>query len=298
MSENVTVEKKENRWEITNGKTRYTVREEMTGKSKDKPQLLIYSQSVQDYSRKGGVLFSEILAPDGSPEWVKNRSDLWTAHEAAAKRSDAQVAQEVRVALPRELDLEQNKNLLRDFVGKNFTRRGMVADVAIHETDASDGDKNPHGHILLTMREIESNGFGNINREWNDGRGGMRKQQLNTMRESWAIHTNRSLADAEKSERVSHRSHKERGINRVPTIHLGKEATAMERKGLPTRFGLENQAREHYNDLKNHIREQGIEPQQRSQEMARDINRLAREASIYQQLRAVPIDRSTEIEYE
>ena len=255
LSKNATVEKKENRWEITSGKTRYTIREEMVGRNKDKPELHIYSQSVQDYSRKGGVVHSEIITPDGSPEWVKNRSELWTAHEAAEKRGDAQVAQEVRVALPRELDIEQHKDLLRGFVGKHFTSKGMVADVSIHESPAQDGGKNPHAHILLTMREIEGNGFSNKNREWNDGRAGMRKQQLNTWRESWASHTNRSLADVGSSERVDHRSHAERGIDKEPTKHMGKEATAMERKNIQTDRGLKNRLIEHYNSIKTYIRE-------------------------------------------
>jgi len=53
LSKNACVEKLDNRWEITSGKTRYTIREEMVGRNKDCPELHIYSQSVQDYSRKG-----------------------------------------------------------------------------------------------------------------------------------------------------------------------------------------------------------------------------------------------------
>jgi len=252
LTKNASVEKLENRWEITSGKTRYTIREEMVGRNKDKPELHIYSQSVHDYSRKGNVLWNGIDAPDGSPEWLKDRSELWTAHEAAAKRGDAQVAQEVRVALPRENNLEQNKEYLRGFVQENFVSRGMVADMSIH------GDKdnnNPHAHILLTTREIEDNGFGKVNREWNDGRAGMRKQQLNTWRESWADHTNQAHENAESSERIDHRSHAERGIDREPTTHMGKEATAMEDKGEQTERGLKNRMIEHYNSVKTYIRE-------------------------------------------
>jgi len=299
LSNNATVEKKENRWEITSGTTRYTIREEMVGRNKDKPELHIYSQSVQNYSRKGNVLWNEVNASDGSPEWLKDRSELWTAHEAATKRGDGQVAQEVRVALPRELDLEQNKDLLRGFVQEHFTSKGMIADVSIH----SDKDNhNPHAHILLTTREIEGNGFGKVNREWNDGRAGMRKQQLNTWRESWANHANQSLADSGSPERVDHRSHAERGIDREPTKHMGKEATAMEHKGEQTQRGLKNRLIEHYNSIKAYIREKReAKVEDKTQERATLLARLKeRGQAIAERTRAAyqSRDRVQEMEIE
>ena len=40
---------------------------------------------VHDYSRKGGVVHCEVLAPDGAASWVSDRSALWNAVEMAEK---------------------------------------------------------------------------------------------------------------------------------------------------------------------------------------------------------------------
>lgn len=45
-----------------------------------------------DYSRKGGVVHSEIIAPENAPDWMRDRDQLWNAVEAVEKRRDAQLA--------------------------------------------------------------------------------------------------------------------------------------------------------------------------------------------------------------
>ena len=87
---------------------------------------------VHDYTRKDGVLHTEILAPEHAPDWARDRSSLWNAVEAIERRKDAQVSREVRVALPSELTPEQNRDLVRGFVQAQFVARGMVADIALH----------------------------------------------------------------------------------------------------------------------------------------------------------------------
>ena len=87
---------------------------------------------THDYARRSGVDGTEIIAPDGAPDWVRDRSRLWNEAEAAEKRKDSQVAREVRVALPSELYQQQRRDLVREYVRAEFTDRGMVADVAYH----------------------------------------------------------------------------------------------------------------------------------------------------------------------
>lgn len=120
-----------------------------------------------DYSRKGGVVHSEIMAPDNAPDWMRDRDQLWNAVEAVEKRRDAQLAREIEVALPRELDRGARLELLRGFVQREFVDRGMIADVAIHEGKARDGQSQPHAHVMLTMRELTGEGFGKKDRSWN-----------------------------------------------------------------------------------------------------------------------------------
>ena len=138
---------------------------------------------AHDYSRRDGVDGAEIIAPDGAPDWVRDRDRLWNAGEAAEKRKDSQVAREVRVALPRELDPDQRRELVRGFVQAEFAGRGMVADVSYHDGNSV----NPHAHILLTTRELNSDGFGGKDRSWNS------KELLSGWREQWAESANRAL---------------------------------------------------------------------------------------------------------
>ena len=109
-----------------------------------------------DYSRRSGVDGSEIIAPEGAADWVRDRDQLWNSGELSEKRKDSQVAREVRVALPRELAPEQRRELVREFAKAEFTGRGMVADVSYHDGNSG----NPHAHILLTTRQLNSDGFG------------------------------------------------------------------------------------------------------------------------------------------
>jgi ATP-dependent exoDNAse (exonuclease V) alpha subunit len=111
---------------------------------------------THDYTHKGGVEHSEILAPADAPAWVFDRHTLWNTVEASEKRKDAQVAREIEVGLPIELKDREQVALLRDFVNREFVTKGMVADIGIHR----DNPNNPHSHILLTTRDLTPEGFG------------------------------------------------------------------------------------------------------------------------------------------
>lgn len=188
---------------------------------------------IHDYTRKGGVDHAQIIAPAGAPEWATDRSALWNEVEAVEKRKDAQLCREVEVAIPRELTVDQQRQLVLDFAQEQFVARGMVADVAFHHQDG----ENPHAHILLTTRTIGADGFGQKAREWND------RALLEQWRSQWAEHANRALERAGHAERIDHRSLADQGIDRQPTQHLGPTATAIERRtGEPSRRRLDQQA--------------------------------------------------------
>jgi hypothetical protein len=114
-------------------------------------------------------------------------------------------------------------------VGKQtqFVEHGMIADIAYH----GDATHNPHAHVLLTTRHIESDGFEKKNREWN------KRELLKEQRAAWASHTNRALEDAGYEERIDHRTLSEQSINRIPQIHIGRAAIEMERRGISTEMG-------------------------------------------------------------
>jgi hypothetical protein len=190
---------------------------------------------------------------------VQDRAQLWNAVEAredASNRSEsAQLARNIEVNLPCELTPEQRRQMLRDFVREQFVRKGMVADVAIHAAHPHGDERNVHGHILLTMREVTTDGFGKKVREWND-------QSLgNGWRKTWADLGARYLENAgyaQEAKRWSygyltkeeqHREALKRGdlehaqaLAGPAGIHLGPEAAAQERRNKQTDRGRELEA--------------------------------------------------------
>lgn len=156
--------------------------------------------AVHDYTRKSDIQHSEILAPEGAPDWSLDRPALWNAVEAAERRKDAQVAREVQIALPRELDAAAQVSLVREFVREEFVARGMVADFSLHDHIARDGGEQPHAHVMLTMRSIDGDGFGLKVRDWNSD------ELLVHWRERWAEVANEVLAEAGVDARIDHRT--------------------------------------------------------------------------------------------
>ena len=113
-----------------------------------------YDGVQHDYTRKHGLIFQEVLLPPMAPPKWKDREQLWNSVERAEKTKDSRLAREFVVALPIELSKESQISFLRDFIQKNFVDMGMCADFAIHDTDGH----NPHAHILLTVRPLETDG--------------------------------------------------------------------------------------------------------------------------------------------
>lgn len=201
---------------------------------------------------------SMILVPSHAPEWANDRQRLWSEVEAIEKNWNSQLAREINIALPRELTNEQQRELIRDFAQKEFVDRGMVADIAIHRDD----QENPHAHIMLTIRKFEEDGqWGSKKRREyildekgevaRDQKGQKKfitvpqtdwdkKETLERWREEWANHANQALEKHGFKDRISHLSHEERGLEQLPTIHLGHVAHAMEKKGIQSERGSIN----------------------------------------------------------
>ena len=201
-----------------------------------------------DYSRRSDLDHAEIFAPEGAPDWVRDRSTLWNAVEAAERRKDAQVAREIQIALPLELTLGQQREAVEAFVTNECVSRGMVADVAFHGGDTH----NPHAHVLLTTRRLEGDGFGGKERAWND------RAVVETWREAWARCANRQLFERQllapvedKPIRIDHRSlaaqrddalrrgdlEEAKALDRDPDLHHGRSAWMEARDGVVTERG-------------------------------------------------------------
>lgn len=275
-----------------------------------------YDGVVHDFRKKGWVEHREVLIPAHAPVEYSDRCMLWNAVESSEKRKTAQLAREVEIALPRELSLPQQIELLRRYIEDKFVAEGMCADYVIHNPPLRDDknrpvdysgnvlkDKkdyifpNPHAHIMLTMRPIDENGkwepksateyvcirdgieigltaaefkdkkedgwqkqyqyqdgkkrvwltdekgkrrnlirvsktpkqskFGRQNpivERWNS------KERVFEWRDSWEFYCNRYLGEAKIDARIDARSFAKQGREELPTVHLGVEANAMDKR--------------------------------------------------------------------
>jgi len=201
---------------------------------------------VHDYTRKRGVEHTEIVTPDGKPI---EREALWNAAENAEKRKDGTPAREYEIALPEELTPVEQKELVREFARHLADRHGCAVDIAIHAPNPKGDERNAHAHLLCTTRRLENGQLGpKCDLEIADSdrkKKGLpgRMSELETTRRTWADLTNRALERAGHSVRVDHRSHKDRGMEQEPTVHLGPAATEMERRGIQTERGDLNRGR-------------------------------------------------------
>ena len=113
-----------------------------------------YDGIQHDYTKKQGLVWQEVFLPAMAPPEWKDREQLWNAVEEVETSKDSRLAREFVVALPIELNRENQIELLQEFIREQFVSDGMCADAAIHDTDGH----NPHAHILLTVRPLDERG--------------------------------------------------------------------------------------------------------------------------------------------
>ena len=223
----------------------------------------LYSErygEYSDYTRKGGVICSDILLPPQAPPEYQDRQTLWNALEAAERGKDAQLAYSFDIALQNEFSLEENIALARQFLLEQFVSRGMVVDFAVHQPDKEDGGiPNPHFHVLCPIRPIlESGKWGykqrRVYRLDEDGNRILdekgkplfdavpttdwgRPETLEAWRETWAKMCNAKFEEKGLPCRIDHRSYLRQGLDLLPTVHEGPAVRQMEARGIATDKG-------------------------------------------------------------
>lgn len=219
-----------------------------------------YYGTVHDYTKKAGIVYKEIFLPPHAPERLKDRETLWNEVEQVEKNKRAQLANNFEIALMNEFSMEENILLVKAFVKEQFVTRGMIADVAIHDPPRKPGEEpNPHIHVMCPMRPLNEDGTWGVKQKkeivldengqpvigsngkpkeraysvtgWNS------KETLQEYRKAWADMVNEFAELTNTPIRVDHRSLKEQGIDRLPTVHEGPEVRAMEKKGIRTTIG-------------------------------------------------------------
>ena len=199
---------------------------------------------VWDFTRKYGVLHSEIIAPADAPSWARDRTELWNAAERAedksTRRDSATTGRDIIVALPHELSDEQRLAAVQEFAAGLVDRYGVAVDFAIHAPDRHGDERNYHAHVLMTTRQIDADGLGAKTRELDSFRTGPR--EIEAIRQEWERIGNRALERAGIDERIDCRSYADRGIDREATVHLGPVASGMECRGEGSDLGDRNRA--------------------------------------------------------
>ncbi len=213
-----------------------------------------YRQQTERYARKRAreddVVHLEVMLPDHAPKAYKDRGVLWNSVELVEDQRNAQLARRIILTLPNEVPRDEWAEMVRQYCQEQFVSKGMCADVAIHYTEPP---PNPHAHILLTLRSIDEHGkwcpkfrkvpcddgHGNpildekgkpkmrpvSTNGWND------KGNAELWRAAWAAKQNEFLDRCGSKTRVDLRSYERQGVLQVPTVHLGKDASALVRKG-------------------------------------------------------------------
>lgn len=237
------------------------VREERTGQT--------YS-----YGRAERVVCTETMIPDYAPAAFSDPSNLFNAIESFETSENARTAKKICVALPREFDLQTSRQVIEDYIKRNFVDKGYCATYAIHYD--KDGN-NPHAHILIPNRQLAKDGSWNAKRKMTyqlDDRGnrvplidpktGAQKvdsrgrkawkrinavanplddrQTLKQLRASWAEVCNARL---QTEDHIDARSYADQGKEQIPTVHEGYAARAMAERGeVSERVELNKQIRE------------------------------------------------------
>lgn len=203
---------------------------------------------THDYTKKQGVIASDCFLIQNNEKIKLDRSQVWNIAEAKEKRKDARTAREIIINLPHELNEKQRAELVAEFAESVAKKYNVAIDYSIHLPDKEGDQRNHHCHIMMTTRTAELDKNNNLvlgdktalelgNKDLAKLDLPTSQEQIKDLRREWAETANKHLEMAELSERIDHRSHKDRGLQTLPTIKLGWQATAMERKGIQTDKG-------------------------------------------------------------
>lgn len=205
-----------------------------------------YDGKIHDRSYRKDVMYKEILLPPMAPHELLNRQTLLDELNASEGRSDSQMARSIKIALPNELSFDEQIALAKEFVLENFINIGMCADIGVHRGLLEKSKKpisieavyehqdNPHAHLLIPFRTVGKDGFHETKTQT---RYMNNSQYLVIWRKEWERLQNKAFERLGLEVRVSHESNEVRGIDRIPTKHIGAATMALEQRGIRTERG-------------------------------------------------------------
>ncbi|WP_161780250.1 MobA/MobL family protein [Ferriphaselus sp. R-1] len=180
-----------------------------------------HSGKHYNFRGKGEVALSGFVNADGDETDYSQLSNLVLLYETIEQNEThcrATVGREIEVALPVELDLADQQVLILGFIEEarqTFGAERSFFDYSIHNKLG-----NPHCHICMSEREqVAPFSFSKTKRRDWDG-----QEFIKQCRLIWERHTNTALVAAGVGQRVDSRSHADRGLIVLPSLHEGRAA--------------------------------------------------------------------------
>lgn len=188
-----------------------------------------YAVRHGEHASRDDLVFAEA---GNLPAWANGDARLFWAGVDEFSRANGRLYTEFECALPRELTLERNIELIRGYIATIANRPdGLVPfEFGVHYKDG-----NPHFHCVFSTRVDD--GIERDRKTWfrpavnspkSPTSGGARswseetdKSWMKSVRATWANHVNDELERAGSAERIDHRSHADRGLVDLPTRHEG-----------------------------------------------------------------------------
>ena len=199
-----------------------------------------FAMGDYDYSKKAGLVTSFLLAPENLDPSVKSALEnadpriVWDAIDNVEKRKDAQLCQELIISLQHELSLEENIKNLKTLLNNNFTKKGFLVDVCVHNSKENGNEnENLHAHVIFSQRtinnvslvpdltpemvkagfnpenipmKVSSVEFGKKVRDQEFYTNGVKVDQISDLREQWANLCNNSFREANIDAEISAKS--------------------------------------------------------------------------------------------
>lgn len=189
------------------------------------------------------------------PSWAQADVRSFWVEADSHERANATLYHEIEFALPLELSQAQQIECVREFV------RQICGEKHPYSWGLHAKENNPHVHLMFSGRmldgiERDAEQFFKRYNSKNPERGGCRKEAsgdargrewVKQTRMDWQDVANRYLAAAGQDSRIDHRSHKDRGLETAPGVHLGRKTHRLEKAGRKTVRGMLNKERSNMN---------------------------------------------------
>lgn len=170
-----------------------------------------YGKIFKYQNRQNSIEHVDLFLPKSTTDLTfYNHENLWNKVEARETKSNSQLAREIVVAIPSELNEIERIQLVQKQCQWLVEKYGVAVSVAMHKPNDI-AEKNYHAHIMFTTRELKNNAFGE--------KIVFKKEQVKELRKTWEVLANKALEQYDT--KIDCRSHNDAQNPKIPTVHEG-----------------------------------------------------------------------------